>query len=87
MNLWQITYTNIITGERQTYMDVGFESPKSAKEEIRRLRRDAKKLRKDNHDVNSMFMADIRIPTALIGKYWRVKHQDLEQFLSIKTST
>jgi excisionase family DNA binding protein len=22
-----------------------------------------------------------------IGKYWRVKHQDLEQFLSIKTST
>ena len=73
MNLWQITYTNIITGERRTYMDVGFETPESAKEEIRRLRRDAKKLRKDNYDVNLMYASNFRIPTALIGKYWRVK--------------
>lgn len=73
MDVWQITYTNIITGARQTYMNVGFGSSQSAKDEIVRLMRESKKLRKQNIDVNAMFVADIRIPTPLIGKYWRVK--------------
>lgn len=73
MDLWQITYTNIITGARRTYMDVGFSTPESAKAEIERLIRDSKKLKKNYHDVNSMYLSGIRIPTALIGKYWRIK--------------
>lgn len=75
MDLWQITYTNIITGERQTYMNVGFESPESAKEEIKLLMRDAKKFKKhySYFNVNDMFESDIIIPTSMIGKYWRVK--------------
>lgn len=73
MDLWQITYTNIITGARKTYMDVGFGSPESAKDEIKRLIRDAKKYRKQGYNVNEMFQNDIRIPTPMIGKYWRVK--------------
>lgn len=73
MDLWQITYTNIITGERQTYMNVGFESPKRAKDEIVRLMREAKKLKKQHLDVNARALAGLWNPTALIGKYWRVK--------------
>lgn len=75
MNLWQITYTSIITGERQTYMDVGYETPELAKKEIKRLMRDAAKYKKTlaNLSVNDMYAAGTRIPSALIGKYWRVK--------------
>lgn len=56
-------------------MDVGFTTPESAHDEIVRLMRDAKKFKKDmgHFDVNEMFSAGLRIPSAMIGKYWRVK--------------
>ena len=79
MDLWQITYTNIITGSRQTYMDVGFRTPELAKEEIERLMRDAKKYRKQYHNVNEMFQNNIRIPSSMIGKYWRVKKLKIKE--------
>ena len=71
--LYQITYTNIITGERQTYMDVGYETPKLAKDEIRRLMRDARILKNRGWDINLMYQRGDRIPTPMLGKYWRVK--------------
>ena len=75
MDLWQIAYTSIITGERLTYMDVGYETPGLAKAEIKRLIRDAKKYKKTlaHFNVNEMFENGIMIPSAMIGKYWRVK--------------
>jgi hypothetical protein len=75
MDLWQIRYTSIITGERQTYMDVGYESPELAKAEIKRLMRDAAKYKKtlSHLSVNEMYAAGVHVPSALIGKYWRVK--------------
>jgi len=75
MDLWKITYTNILTGERQSYMDVGFESPESAKDEIRRLMRDAKKYKEHYkcYDPAIMMKEGIPIPSAMIGKNWRVK--------------
>ena len=75
MELWQITYTHKILGTRHTYMDVGYEKPESAKEEIKRLQRDAAKYKKDyaHFDLNEIFKNGIRIPSAMIGKNWRIK--------------
>ena len=73
MDLWQITYTNIITGTRQTYMNIGFETPQLAKDEIERLKAAAKKYKKLYHDINETYSAGIYIPAAVLGKYWRVK--------------
>lgn len=56
-------------------MDVGFNSPESAKDEIKRLIRDAKKYKKDliHFNINEMYESGVRIPSALIGKNWRIK--------------
>ena len=73
MILYQIKYTSILTGIRETYMNVGFKTPELAKDEIKRLMRDAKKYKKQNIDVRTMSEMGIRIPTSLVGKYWKVK--------------
>jgi hypothetical protein len=73
MDLWQITYTSIITGERQTYMNIGFETPERAKDEIERLKVAAKKYKKLYYNINESYAAGVYLPTAAIGKYWRVK--------------
>jgi len=73
MDLWQIRYTSIVSGQRETYMDVGFETPQLAKDEIRRLMRDAKKLKKSNLDIDVLLKLGMRVPTPAIGRYWRVK--------------
>ena len=52
MELWGITYTNIITGQREKYMDVGFPSPERAKDEISRIMRDAKRYKSVCKDIN-----------------------------------
>lgn len=68
--LWKITYTDNRTGLRESYMNIGFESPESAKTEIKRLMRDAKKYKKQGLRYNSNMSWS---PTPLIGSYWRVK--------------
>ena len=73
MDLWGITYTNIITGEREDYMNTGFLSPERAKDEIRRIMRDAKRYKSFCVDVNELYITGYKIPTPMIGKYWRVK--------------
>jgi hypothetical protein len=63
----------MITGERKRYMDAGFPSRESAKREIGILIRDSKKYKKQGYNLNEMFQSGVRIPTPMIGKYWRIK--------------
>ena len=51
MNLWRITYLNKLTGKRQNYMQVGFESEQQAFDEVRRLKDHAKKIAISNTDL------------------------------------
>ena len=67
MELWQIEYRDKRTGERKPYMNIGFESEQSAKNELERLKKAQKKY-KNLDFTNSSF-----VPVAAIGSYWRVK--------------
>ena len=70
---WSITYTNAISGSRDVYMSIAFEHPETAKAEIRALRRDARKYKKEGFNLTDMINNGISIPSAMIGSYWRIK--------------
>jgi hypothetical protein len=67
---YKITYTNVLTGLRETYMRIGFNSQESAVNEKNRILREAKRLRKQHIDVRTM--KGLIIPSYLIGKNWRI---------------
>jgi len=69
---YKITYTNNLTGLREIYMNIGFRTHELAIAEKNRILRDAKRLRKQKIDVRTMNEMGIRIPSAIIGKNWRV---------------
>lgn len=43
MKLWSIQYTDERYGSKHYYMNIGFETPKEANDELKRLLRDKKK--------------------------------------------
>lgn len=70
---WQITYTNVLTGLREVYMNVAYDYPEQAKAEIKLLRRDAKKWKKLGFNLSDMVDNGVSIPTAMCGSHWRIK--------------
>jgi len=77
-NYWQIRYTNIDTGDRLTYMNIGFESEKSAKDELRKIKEQITKLKGMGYYLNrgNDF---IKNRVCLIGKNFRIRKINLKQ--------
>lgn len=72
MNLYQITYTNVRTGKRETYMSVGFETKEDAERELKLLVKEAKKWR-GKYNSHAIIGDISYTPSYAIGKYWRIK--------------
>jgi hypothetical protein len=70
---WKITYTNVLTGLREVYMNVAYDYPEEAKAEIKLLIRDTKKWKKLGFNLSDMIDNDVSIPTSMCGSHWRVK--------------
>lgn len=67
MIYYQITYTDSRTGERKTYMNVGFETRGEAERERKLLIAEVKKYRK-------MYIGESTIARAsIVGKNFRIK--------------
>ena len=73
MEVFEITYTHILTGERKSYMNVGFPNRKVAKDEIERLKREAQRYKKMNYDLNSLYEKGVHLIAPLVGKNWRIR--------------
>jgi hypothetical protein len=71
MTLYQIKYTDIRTGERKAYMNIGFNTKEEVRMKLDLLLREAKKWKQIYHidDMNTLE----RIPAAAVGSYWRIK--------------
>lgn len=74
---WTITYTDVRTGERKTYMNnVGFDLFE-VQRELGRIRRERTRLRKLYPDlmerVREMQEAGMYVPSYMVGRDWRRK--------------
>lgn len=75
---WQIRYTNVFTGERLTYMNVKFASEFSAKEELRRIKREVAKLKGLGYYMNRSGGFD-KATICMVGKNFRIRKRKFKK--------
>jgi len=68
---WKITYMNRLTGEKCTYMNMGFRSPERAQDEIRCILK-SRKLYSDK-ELESWLNSSDRKPSYIVGTDWKVE--------------
>jgi hypothetical protein len=78
---YKISYTNILTGDKQSYMNIGFESEKSANDELNRLLHEREKLSFTYTEdvIRDCIKNDIFIPTCIIMSDWKIKSIKLKK--------
>ncbi len=83
IDYWQITYTDVFSGYRETYMNIGFESKESARRELDRILREVKKANQGlfPFNIRDAVNAGMHIPSIKKGTHWRIKK------IKIKTDT
>jgi len=75
MIYYKITYLSALTGERSSYMNIGFESEKIAQNELDCILRHYEKI-KDRYTEDVIFNCiqnNIHIPVCIIGSDWKIE--------------
>lgn len=70
MDLYKITYESILTGERSTYMGMGF-SKESAERELRLI--ELQRSKYDIDDIEQWVRGGVRVPSYVQGINWKIE--------------
>ena len=72
---WKVTYLSILSGERETYMNIGFESPERAQRTIDQLIKEYDKRWSEYCDdkIRQMYIDGTVMYTPMIGREYKVE--------------